>query len=211
MSSYLQNIALLTDFDEQTEESDFVTLMSTHAAKGLEFDAIFVVGLEENLFPSYMSMSSPEQIDEERRLFYVAITRARKFLTLSYANSRYQYGQMRFNDASRFLEELPVESLEEDSPLLKKPAFEKPKVLGGIKPISNKSMDLPKINISDFKADPPEMIEENMRVLHQKFGEGTVIKIDGYKNNKVARISFDQVNGPEKRIVLRFAKLQILR
>ena len=211
LSNYLQNIALLTDFDEESEEVDFVTLMSAHAAKGLEYDAIFVVGLEENLFPSYMSMAVPEQIDEERRLFYVAITRARKFLTLSYANSRYQYGQMRFNDPSRFLEELPIESLEEDSPLLKKPAFDKPKVLGGLKPLAKKVREMPVINAADFKADPPEKIQENMRVLHQKFGEGTVLAIDGYKENKVARIAFDQIDGPEKRIVLRFAKLQIIQ
>jgi DNA helicase-2/ATP-dependent DNA helicase PcrA len=211
LSSYLQNIALLTDFDEQTEETDYITLMSTHAAKGLEFEAIFLVGMEENLFPSYMSMSTPEQIDEERRLFYVAITRAKKYLSLSYANSRYQYGQSRFNDPSRFLEELPVECLEEDSPLLKKPAFEKPKVLGGLKPLGQKVKELPVINATDFKADPPAMIQENMRVLHLKFGEGTVVKIDGYKENKVAKIDFDQISGPEKRIVLRFAKLQIIK
>lgn len=210
LSSYLQNIALLTDFDEDVEESDFVTLMSTHAAKGLEFEAIFVVGLEENLFPSYMSMSSPDQIDEERRLFYVAITRAKQFLTLSYANSRYQYGQMRFNDPSRFLEELPPECLEEDAPMLKKPVFDKPKVLGGLKPLSQKVKELPQINHKDFRPDPPEKIRENMRVLHQKFGEGTVLQIDGYKDNKVAKIDFDKIDGPEKRIVLRFAKLQIL-
>jgi DNA helicase-2/ATP-dependent DNA helicase PcrA len=210
LSSYLQNIALLTDFDEEVEENDYVTLMSTHAAKGLEFDAIFVVGLEENLFPSYMSMSSPDQIDEERRLFYVAITRARKFLTLSYANSRYQYGQMRFNDPSRFLEELPPECLQEDSPLLKKPMLDKPKVLGGLKPLSQKVKELPVINSKDFKPDSPDRIQENMRVLHQKFGPGTVVQIDGYKDNKVARIDFDKIDGPEKRIVLRFAKLQII-
>jgi DNA helicase-2/ATP-dependent DNA helicase PcrA len=210
LSSYLQNIALLTDFDEDVEESDFITLMSTHAAKGLEYEAIFVVGLEENLFPSYMAMSSPEQIDEERRLFYVAITRAKQFLTLSYANSRYQYGQMRFNDPSRFLEELPMECLEEDAPMLKKPALGKPKVLGGMKPLDQKVKELPKIDMKNFKADAPELIRENMRVLHQKFGPGTVLSIDGYKDNKVARIDFDKIGGPEKRIVLRFAKLQIL-
>ena len=210
LSSYLQNIALLTDFDETVEESDFVTLMSTHAAKGLEFEAIFVVGLEENLFPSYLSMSSPDQIDEERRLFYVAITRAKKYLTLSYANSRYQYGQMRFNDPSRFLEELPPECLEEDAPVVKKSSLGTPKVLGGVKPLDQKVKELPMVDVKNFKADPPESIRENMRVLHQKFGAGTVLEIDGYKDNKVARIEFDQIDGPDKRIVLRFAKLQII-
>jgi len=107
LSKYLQNIALITDQDEDKGNVDVVTLMSVHAAKGLEYRSVFVVGLQENLFPSYMSLADPNQLDEERRLFYVAITRAEEYLTLTYANSRYQYGQMRFNDASRFLEEKP--------------------------------------------------------------------------------------------------------
>jgi DNA helicase-2/ATP-dependent DNA helicase PcrA len=110
LAGYLANIALLTDQDEKTdEEPNFISLMTTHTAKGLEFKAVFVVGLEENLFPSYLSMGSPEQLDEERRLFYVAITRAKAFLSLSYATSRYQFGQFRYNDPSRFLEEIDEE------------------------------------------------------------------------------------------------------
>ena len=104
LAAYLQTIALITSLDEEKEGSDYVTLMSIHSAKGLEFDAVIVGGLEENLFPSYMSMSSPEQLDEERRLFYVAITRAKQFLTLSYARTRYFFGNLKTNDPSRFIE-----------------------------------------------------------------------------------------------------------
>ena len=113
LASYLQNIALLTDLDtKEDDNNDFVTLMSVHAAKGLEFKSVFVVGMEEKLFPSFMAMDSQDGLDEERRLFYVAITRAEQFLTLSYANSRYRYGQMRYNEPSRFLEEIPAQRVE---------------------------------------------------------------------------------------------------
>ncbi|MEO0727781.1 MAG: UvrD-helicase domain-containing protein, partial [Bacteroidota bacterium] len=108
LATYLQNIALLTDFDEKDPaQADHVTLMSVHAAKGLEYKSVFVTGLEEKLFPSFMSMDSPEGLDEERRLFYVAITRAEQFLTISYANARYRYGKMTYNEPSRFLTEIP--------------------------------------------------------------------------------------------------------
>ena len=107
LAAYLQNITLLTDQDgTDVDDVDHVTMMSVHAAKGLEYKSVFVVGMEENLFPSYLSVSDPRQLDEERRLFYVAITRAEMYLTLTYANSRYHYGQVRYNDVSRFLEEI---------------------------------------------------------------------------------------------------------
>ncbi len=116
LATYLAQIALLTDMDEgENEQQDYISLMTTHTAKGLEFPSVFVVGLEENLFPSYLSMGSPDQLDEERRLFYVAITRAKQILTLSYAGSRYQFGQFRFNDPSRFLEEIDDEHFDSTS------------------------------------------------------------------------------------------------
>ncbi len=205
LSKYLQNIALITDQDED-KGTDVVTLMSVHAAKGLEFKSVFVVGMEENLFPSYMSLSDPNQLDEERRLFYVAITRAEELLTLTYANSRYQYGQMRFNDASRFLEEIPPENTDSIVPIKSKPTFGEPRILGNFKPISKKSM--PKINVADFIPNDPTEIQEGMKVLHMKFGEGVVKTID---ERQVATIYFDQVpDHPEKRIMLQYAKLQIL-
>ncbi|MFN9681204.1 MAG: ATP-dependent helicase [Bacteroidota bacterium] len=115
--SFLQSIALYTDLDDKEAGDETVTLMSVHSAKGLEFKAVFVTGLEENLFPSHMSMDTTEGLDEERRLFYVAITRAETFLTLSYSLSRYKFGQMKYSEMSRFLEELPGEYLESTSPM----------------------------------------------------------------------------------------------
>ena len=107
LGSYLQQITLLTDADEKDENADVVKLMTIHSAKGLEFPVVFVGGLEETLFPNAMSINTREELEEERRLFYIAVTRAEKHLFLTYANARYRFGSLVQNDASRFLEELP--------------------------------------------------------------------------------------------------------
>jgi len=216
LSAFIQHISLLTDMDKDDEKiNDAITLMSVHLAKGLEFESIFVVGAEENLFPSYMSLASPDEIEEERRLFYVAITRAKRLLTISFCNNRYQYGQIRSNDPSRFISEIPEDSLDMMSamvvnPNLQKPVFDKPKVLGGLKPKKLTKQIESTVDATKFKPNSPNEIEEGMRILHLKFGEGTVMKIDGATSNKVATIKFDQIEEELKRIVLRFAKLQIL-
>jgi len=212
LGKFLQTISLMTDADNE-EEGESVTLMSVHAAKGLEFKSVFVVGLEENLFPSYMSLSSPDQIEEERRLFYVAITRAEEYLTLSYSNSRYHFGQMRFNDPSRFLEEIPEDSVDNITVMkskTEKPSpFGKPKILGGnFKPLGRAAKALPSVSAADFKPDPYSKIKEGMTVIHLKFGEGKVKSID---ERDVATIHFEAVrDSPYKRIMLKYAKLQIV-
>ena len=157
LSRFLQSISLMTDADQDKEETDVVTMMSTHAAKGLEYKSVFVVGLEENLFPSFMALSSPDQIDEERRLFYVAITRAEAHLTLSYANSRYQFGNMRFNDPSRFLEEISQENIDAIVSIKKPSPFGQPKKGSGMSRLGPKPTNQPQINVSqkDFKVSPP--------------------------------------------------------
>lgn len=214
LGSYIQNIALLTDFDTEENEMDYVTLMSVHSAKGLEFKSIFVVGLEENLFPSFMSMSSRDQLDEERRLFYVAITRAERFLTLSFANSRYQYGQIRYNDPSRFLDEIPEEHFDM-SRGRKTSSIGDHGMPGQRAGVSGVRLKKPKLSAPikvpmDFKPSPAYLIEPGKKVLHLKFGKGTVKKIDGGENNKVATIHFEGIDNPERKLMLRFAKLQIL-
>lgn len=107
LGAYLQQITLLTDADDEKDNPDVVKLMTIHAAKGLEFPAVFVGGLEENLFPSALSINTREELEEERRLFYVAVTRAKRNLYLSYANARYRFGQLQQNDPSRFIDEIP--------------------------------------------------------------------------------------------------------
>ncbi|MEZ5039724.1 MAG: UvrD-helicase domain-containing protein [Saprospiraceae bacterium] len=215
LASYLQNIALLTDFDENKNNGDFVTLMSVHSAKGLEFKAVFVVGLEESLFPSSMAMDTKEGLDEERRLFYVAVTRAEQLLCLSFANSRYRFGKMRFNQASRFLEEIPAVHLESTGYIRSKSdqqeAMQGARIMGNFKkPQSAQSGQL-MVDPATFSPNAPEEIQAGMKILHMKFGEGKVLSIDGGKDNRVATIFFQGVENPERRIMLRFAKLQILR
>lgn len=216
LAAYLQNIALLTDFDDKNNDEDHITLMSVHSAKGLEFQSVFVVGLEEKLFPSYLSMDSIEGLDEERRLFYVAVTRAEQFLTLSYANARYRYGSMRYNEPSRFLEEIPRQNVESTSGLRTAPAEMSSMSSGSARIQGNfarpRSAQTSKVKVdpSTFKPSPHESIQEGMRVLHLKFGEGKVISVDGGKGNRVATIHFKDVDNPQRRIMLKFAKLQIL-
>jgi len=219
LSKFLQGITLMTDQDKNEEETNVVTLMSTHAAKGLEFKSVFVVGLEENLFPSFMALSNPHQIEEERRLFYVALTRAEMYLTLSYANSRYQFGQMRFNDPSRFLEEISEENIDNitilknsGSGMSSRPStggFGQPKILGNFKRLEpskiNKALQM---DPKDFKQSPAASIKEGMKVMHLKFGLGEVKSVDA---RKVATIHFSGIgDNPEKRIMLQYAKLQII-
>lgn len=216
LASYLQNIALLTDFDETDTDKDYVTLMTVHSAKGLEFQSVFVVGLEEKMFPSIMSLDSAENIDEERRLFYVAITRAEAFLTLSYASSRYRFGQMRYNEPSRFLEEIDLSHLDAVVPpsggqFNIEPAAPRSSsgVQGNFKRIS--SDKTPAVDPKTFQASPSEAIQVGQQVLHLMFGEGKVTHVDGERDKRVATIHFkDLDDAPEKRIMLKFAKLQIL-
>ena len=209
LAAYLANIALLTDQDENTgDEPDYISLMTTHTAKGLEWKAVFVVGLEENLFPSYLSMGSPDQLDEERRLFYVSITRARMFLALSYATSRYQFGQFRYNDPSRFLEEIDEIHIESTVERRSKPTLPEPRLLAD-RPSRKRDYE-PRVSPSDFKASPSEEIAEGMEVLHLQFGRGRILSIDGARENRVATIQFDEGELNERRIMLRFAKLQIV-
>ncbi len=212
LAAYLQNIALLTDLDDNTNEGEFVTLMSIHSAKGLEFKSIFVVGLEEKLFPSFMSMDTMEGLDEERRLFYVAITRAEQFLTLTYANSRYRYGKMQYNEASRFLEEITSDHLEATFSIRRKEedVSTGAKVTGNFKPIRKLGNTTLHADPATFKHNSSDDIQTGMKILHLKFGEGKVLSIDGSVGNRVATIFFKGIDNPQRRIMLKYAKLQIL-
>lgn len=215
LAGYLQNVALITDADQESDEQEYVTLMSTHAAKGLEFDSIFLVGMEENLFPSFRSMDSQEQIDEERRLFYVAITRARKYLTITYADNRYYFGDIRRNAPSRFLEEIDDSCVERSGEYgINNPVRTNPSAAGrsSVKGMllhrkPNRNMN---IDAANFKASPAHLIQNGMTVRHLKFGQGKVIHIDGDNEKRVATIFFQGIDQPERRILLKFAKLEIV-
>jgi len=229
---FMQDIALLTDQDTNDKENtDHVSLMTIHQAKGLEFPYVFVAGLEENLFPSMQALHTRDDLEEERRLFYVAITRAMKRLTLSYAENRYRYGEMIFCEKSRFLDEIDPAYI--DTPHKMKQAVTgdpwvvkaKPKPISitpdtkagnkvNVSPAGiAKHLNLKKIkdiskSASDFTASETEDIRVGMTVEHQRFGKGRVMTIEGYGPNKKTTVLFDSVG--EKQLLLQYAKLKIV-
>ena len=209
LATYLQTIMLLTDADKESQDSEVVTLMSVHSAKGLEFKSVFVTGVEEKLFPSWMSYDVPDGIEEERRLFYVAITRAETHLTLSYANSRYRFGKLTYCEPSRFLDELSMIKTQLHA-VPQSSAQQLSGVSGNFRPVKMLEKKNLVVDGVDFKVSPPDMVKEGAKVLHLKFGEGIVKKVEGGAGNRVATIFFKDVDDPERRIMLKFAKLQVL-
>ncbi|GAA0533281.1 ATP-dependent helicase [Chitinophaga japonensis] len=238
LGSYLQQITLLTDADQGDDEnSDVVKLMTIHAAKGLEFPVVFSVGLEENLFPSTLSINTREELEEERRLFYVAITRAKSRLWLTYANSRYRFGSLVQNEPSRFLEEMPEQFIDRsyagggamrntfggggglwnngggnnmfDRMQKKTPAAAaSPAARPAPKPASAPAST--HVPSPGFAPDDPALMETGMEVEHQKFGFGTILSMEGAPNNRIATVVFPK-GGGEKKIMLNYARLMIVK
>ena len=233
LAEFLEDVALATDLDnEEGDDSDKVALMTIHLAKGLEFPYVYIVGLEEDLFPSAMSMSSRSELEEERRLFYVALTRAKTQAYLTYALSRYRWGKLVDAEPSRFIEEIDEQYLnivtpkEERrfNPMLsadifgdvdpntvryKKPAYlkAKPKVkekfqISTPKNLKKVSETKPTTNLFDNKLIVGDMVN------HQRFGKGNVLNIEGKGADLKAEIRFE--NGGTKKLLLRFAKLEII-
>jgi DNA helicase II / ATP-dependent DNA helicase PcrA len=215
LTSYLQNIALVSDLDNNSDETDVVTLMSVHSAKGLEFKSVFVSGMEENLFPSSMSMDSLDGIDEERRLFYVAVTRAEFHLTITYAMGRYRYGKMVYMNPSRFLDEIPLQHIEMAVPkaahtTMDSDGPQRSRVIGNFGKAIQPMPTLSEQQQKDFVPSNMSEIQTGMHVLHMKFGKGKVLSLDGNENNKIATILFQDIEEPSRKIMLKFAKLQIV-
>jgi len=232
LGSYLQQIVLLTDSDEDKENADVVKLMTIHAAKGLEFPVVFVGGLEETLFPNAMSINTREELEEERRLFYVAITRAKERLWLSYANARYRFGQLQQNDPSRFLEEISENYLDKSYAggvkdiRAKNNWFGDDRKFGGgnqwatsSKPVVENRKPAyivpaarPQVKehtpSENFEPSDTSNLQEGNKVEHQKFGFGEVMKMEGSAHNPIATVKFE-LNG-EKKIMLNYAKLRIV-
>ena len=210
LPGFMQDVALLTDADSQNDDDDKVTLMTIHGAKGLEFPYVYIVGLEENLFPSQLSLQSRAELEEERRLFYVAITRAEQKATLSYAQQRYRWGQLVFGEPSRFLEELDSSFLEYDEDPSSTATIGKPRVGSAIDKTASRfkqRVQEAKMPALDFKTDDPNDIEAGMIVEHARFGEGKVLQIDGKTGSEKATILFNDFG--QKLILLKFAKLRI--
>ena len=214
---FMQDVALLTDADNEKEDDyNKVTLMTIHAAKGLEFPYVFVVGMEENLFPSMMTMDSRDGLEEERRLFYVAITRAEKRLFLSYALNRFKWGQYTDCKPSRFLEELNKNFIEESAIKLNEQTTEKKpykifaKTKKAEKPKLSITRNLKKVSAAKLDIRPSNLqnLQVGINVKHSRFGKGKILKIEGEDANKKATVFFEAVG--QKMLLLKFARLEIL-
>ncbi len=217
LSDFLLDVALLTDADnDDKEDNDKVVMMTIHAAKGLEFPYVYIVGMEENLFPSQMSLTTRNDLEEERRLFYVALTRAEKQATLSYATSRYRWGSLISCEPSRFLEEIDEQFIDEESPAPRaltrtasdrKAGFE----MKFNKPLQEKQLSQMK-KVSSAAApgggsDSKEIVV-GVNVRHAKFGKGKILNIEGAYPNRKATAFFPSVG--QKQLLLKFAKLEII-
>jgi DNA helicase-2/ATP-dependent DNA helicase PcrA len=214
LGTFMQNVTLLTGDEKSAENLDSVKLMTVHAAKGLEFPVVYVVGLEENLFPGAQSLYSLEDLEEERRLFYVAITRAEARLFLTYASTRYKFGTLNYSDPSRFLQEIPenIISYQGDLKRAKAPEAAKNLYAKATTTIS-KPVATPTPSGEPFIADNASGLQVGMEVAHEKFGEGKVVSIEGRNiegrdDTRIASIFFSQFG--VKKIMLKFARLKIL-
>lgn len=236
LSEFMEDVALATDLDKDTGDDDRVALMTIHLAKGLEFPYVFVVGMEEDLFPSAMSMSTRSELEEERRLFYVALTRAEHQAYLTYAQSRYRWGKLTDSEPSRFINEIESEYLEylspEETNYRYKPMIDSD-IFGDVdksklrqmKPVSGTppkyitdNQPKPDANIRKLKplSSPTKTganlfdsgLTQGNIVMHERFGKGEVVNIEGAGADKKAEIKFEI--GGIKKLLLRFAKLDVI-
>ncbi len=221
IGAFLQEIALLTDQDnDKDQDTDFVTLMSIHASKGLEFSNVFIVGMEEDLFPSQMMLSSRADLEEERRLFYVAITRAKENLYFSYALSRYRFGRLQNCEMSRFIDEVDPSFLRVNTRYgSRQPQLTRSENPSGVsssyarslvskrKPAPKKPLQYHKPS-ADFVPSDTSGLQVGMKVEHPKFGYGKVNRMDVQGANRKANVIFE--NFGEKTLLLSFAKLRIV-
>ncbi|MCQ2059859.1 MAG: exodeoxyribonuclease V subunit gamma [Bacteroidaceae bacterium] len=237
---YLNSVTLLTDQDtDKDENTDKVVLMTIHAAKGLEFDAVIIPGLEEDTFPSERSSENMRDLEEERRLFYVAITRARKYLYLMYANSRFEYGTTKFKMPSRFISELDPKYLSADAgsvrrslnlsgyepgqqysqkserPSYTKSTFQsferKPQSTGNFVPRTKKTPlgQRQTDTVNEYKLLTASQLSVGMRVEHDRFGTGVVLSVEGSGDSTKVIIRFDAMG--QKTLLLKFARLAIIK
>ncbi|MEX1192010.1 MAG: UvrD-helicase domain-containing protein [Brumimicrobium sp.] len=224
LGDFLIDVALLTDADqEKDEDKNKITLMTIHASKGLEFPHVFIVGLEENLFPSQLSLSSRTELEEERRLFYVAMTRAEITCTLSYVVSRYRWGQLVTAEPSRFIDEVDLQFVNHENDTRssgggkslsghKRPSVDrtpgfgmmgKPK--GNLKPLSETKS---RGSTSLENGGTTDSLKVGYNVVHSRFGKGKVTSLEGTAPNQKATVFFPRVG--QKQLILKFAKLEIV-
>ena len=230
LGEYLQNVSLLTNADnENKDDRNKVTIMTVHSAKGLEFKYVFIAGMEEELFPSTFSSSSVKDLEEERRLFYVAITRAETLATITYTATRYKWGSINYCKPSRFIREIdsnfldwdsgePAVMLSSDDDLF---SFKRPATRNKVTPVPSTPVRPPSggkwtkiqsrstaTHQAGFKPDSPQEIQTGMSVEHIRFGKGKVLNMEGVHPNVKATVFFQ--NFGQKQLLLKFAKLKIV-
>lgn len=221
IEEYLENVALLSDVDKaDDDDNDKISLMTIHSAKGLEFKNVFVTGLEENLFPGALSIDNPKELEEERRLFYVAITRAKLNLILSYCSSRFKYGSITNPKPSRFLNEIDdkfiswpeydkfikASDFNDDGDVIEKSISRK--IFLKKSPIKrNEALNSQNnSNFDDLEELPQELIIPGVHVLHKLYGKGKVLKLENVSGNKMAIVFFE--NSGQKKMMLKFARFR---
>ncbi|MEO8293228.1 MAG: 3'-5' exonuclease, partial [Actinomycetota bacterium] len=211
LAEFLEQVSLVGDQDSYDEEDSAVTLMTLHIAKGLEFPAVFMVGLEDGIFPHYRSMTSTAELEEERRLAYVGITRAQARLYLCHAWSRTIFGQTQFNPPSRFLNELPEELIQlreggggRSRQVRDAAGRRQHSVIG--RPAQGGSPGAPTPAPQGIPKREPVSISAGDTVVHDKWGEGVVVNVEGGGGDALATIRFDEVG--EKRLLLGYAPLK---
>ena len=227
LAEFLQDVALATDLDKDDDPNiDRVALMTIHLAKGLEFPYVFIVGLEEDLFPSAMSLNTRSELEEERRLFYVAMTRAKERAFLSYTLSRYRWGKLIDSEPSRFIEEIDSQYVDHIKPkddysfkpLIKSSIFDNPLEVKKDFKVKERTISSPTISqlkkLRKIDNNQPLQVnqdvkglEEGMMVEHARFGKGVIENIEGKGQDRKAIISFKDFG--KKNLLLRFAKLKI--
>ncbi len=222
LDEFMQDVALLTDADANNDQSDnknTVSLMTIHAAKGLEFPYVFIAGVEENLFPSQLSINSQAELEEERRLFYVAITRAMKEAWVLYAETRFRYGNFNMCEPSRFIDELDDAYLDFSIPKRKRNqrfsaredfSESRRKFSRLTEEVISKptKQETQKDDGSDYRILDASILEVNMTVRHQRFGLGTVVDLEGAGQNAKATVVFNAAG--KKQLLLKYARLKIL-
>ena len=214
LTDYLSEVALLTDQDNDKEgEAEKITLMTIHSAKGLEFKNVFVVGLEENLFPNQLSMNSYKELEEERRLFYVAITRAEEHCYLSFAKSRFKYGKMEFCNPSRFLKDIDIRYLSVPQATSSSPQSfvkpERPKIEIKQPMVARKFTKITAVTSrSSVNSVSVNGLQVGNIIEHERFGIGEVLKMEGVGDNCKATVKFR--NAGEKQLLLKFARFKLV-
>lgn len=216
LENFLQQVSLVADIDEVDNKKNAVTLMTIHSSKGLEYPVVFITGLEEGLFPVGGAINTDDDMEEERRLFYVAVTRAKEKLYISYANQRYRFGMQQYQMKSRFLKETETEADEKNIVFFERLRINRGRAHSRQEETESKPKKIAlDFNYYESRKSTPESpaedkfpdVRKGVSIYHDTFGKGTVISVTGKGLDKKADIYFDDIG--LKKIILKYAKMRV--